>query len=78
MFTQFEEGNLLSETRKVAEIDDKSSDKSDNNSIMSPLISREDMDATDSDDDSDDEPMSRNMLEDIRDRSQSHTNITRR
>ena len=35
-FTQFEEGNLLSETRNDAE----SGDESDDNSIMSPLISK--------------------------------------
>ena len=37
MFTQFEEGGLLSETRDDAE----SSDKSDVNSIMPPLIGKE-------------------------------------
>ena len=35
-FTQFEEGNLLSETYEDAESDDKS----DNNSIIPPLISK--------------------------------------
>ena len=34
-FTQFEEGNLLSKTRKDAE----SGDKSDDDSIMLPLLS---------------------------------------
>ena len=36
-FTQFEEGNLLSETCNNAESDDKS----DDNSIMPPLLSEE-------------------------------------
>ena len=42
-FTQFEEGNLLYETRDNME----SGDKSDNNSIMPPLISKEEMNAMD-------------------------------
>ena len=37
MFTQFEEGNLLSENRDDAE----SGDKYDDNSIMPPLIREE-------------------------------------
>ena len=41
--TQFEEGDILSETRNEAE----SSDESDNDSIMPPLISEEEMDAMD-------------------------------
>ena len=61
-FTQFEEGNLLSETREDTEINDKSSDKSDDDSIMPPLLSEEEIDAMDSGDDSDDEPMSTDML----------------
>ena len=36
MFTQFEDGNLLSETRNDAE----SGDKSDENLIMPPLLSK--------------------------------------
>ena len=43
-FAQFDEGRLLSETRNDAE----SGDKSDDNSIMSPLPSEEEMDAMDS------------------------------
>ena len=35
---QFEEGGLLSETREDAEIDDESGDKSNDNSIMLPLL----------------------------------------
>ena len=49
-FAQFEEGVLLSETRDGAEI----SDKSDDDSIMQPLISKEYMDVMDSGDESDD------------------------
>ena len=40
-FTQFEEDNLLSETRNDAEI----GDKSDDDSIMSSWLSKEEMDA---------------------------------
>ena len=61
-FTQFEEGNLLSETRNDAE----SGDKSDDSSIMPPLLSKEEMDAMDFGDDSDDDNISMEMLEDIR------------
>ena len=38
MFAQFEEENLLSETREDAENDDKSGDKSDDYSVMLPLL----------------------------------------
>ena len=44
MFAQFEEENLLSETRDDAE----SGQKSDENSVMPLLISEEEMDAMDS------------------------------
>ena len=44
MFAQFEEENLLSETRDDAE----SGEKSDENSVMPLLISEEEMDAMDS------------------------------
>ena len=54
MFTQFEEGGLLSETSDDAEI----GDKSDDDSIMPPLISKEETDAMDSGNESDDIPMS--------------------
>ena len=43
-FTQFEVGNLLSETREDAE----SSYESDEDSIMPPLLSEEEMDTIDS------------------------------
>ena len=57
MFTQFEEGNLLSETRNDAE----NGDKYDNNSIMPPVIRKEEIDMTDFGDESDNEHMSTNM-----------------
>ena len=78
MITYFEEGNILSETCNGAESNDESDDESDDNSIMSPLISLEEMDALDYGEESDDEPMSMEMLEDIRDRSQSHPDVNRR
>ena len=73
-FTQFEEGNLLSETHNDAE----SGDKSNDNAIMPPLLSEEEMDAMDSGYESDHDPMSTEMLEDIRFGSQSHPNVNRR
>ena len=42
-FTQFEEENLLSETRNVAEIGDESND----NSLIPPLLRKEEMDVMD-------------------------------
>ena len=74
MFTQFEEGNLISETCD----DMESGDKYNDNSIMPPLISEEEMDAMDSGYESEDEPMSTDTLEDIRDISQSHPIVNRR
>ena len=59
MFTHFEEGNVWSKTRNDAE----SSDKYGDNSIMPPLISEEEMDTIDSGDESDDDPMSTEMVE---------------
>ena len=73
-FAQFEEGNLSSETRNNAEIGDKYND----DSIMPTLLSKEEMDVVGSEDDSDDDPMSREMVEEIRDGSQSHPNVNRR
>ena len=73
-FAHFEERDLLSETRN----DTESGDKSDNDSIMPPLISEEDMDAMNSGDESDHEPIYTEMLEDIIDGSQSHPNINSR
>ena len=48
-FTQFEEGNILTETCNDAE----SGDEYDDNSIIPPLLSKEDMDSIDSGDESD-------------------------
>ena len=73
-FTQFEEENLVSETRNDAESGDKSNDKS----IMRPLPSKEEIYAMDSGDESDNEPMSTEMLEDIRGGSQSHLKVNSR
>ena len=44
---------------------------------MPPLLSEEEMDAMDYGDESDDEPISTDMLEDIRGGSQSHLNVNR-
>ena len=44
---------------------------------MLPLISEEEMDAMDSGNDSEDEPMHTEMLEYIRDGSKSHSNVNR-
>ena len=60
-FAQFEEGDLLSETCNDAE----GGDKSDDNSIIPPLLSEEEMDAMYYDNESDDDPISMEILEDI-------------
>ena len=73
-FTQFEEGKLLSETSNDVE----RSEKSDNDSIMPPLLREEKMGAMDSGDELDNNPMSAEMLEDICDRSQYHPSVNRR
>ena len=70
-FAQFEEGNILTKTRNDAE----SGDKSDNKSIM---MSKQDIDAMNSDDESDHGSIPTEMLEDIRDGSQTHLNVDRR
>ena len=72
--TQFEEGDLLSKTRDDAE----SSEKSDDDSIMPPLICEDEMDGMDTGDESEDEPMSTEMLEDICDSIQPHQSVNRR
>ena len=73
MFAKVEEGYLLSEACEDAESGDKSGDESDEDSIMPPLLRLEETGVLDSDDESDYEHMSTEMLEDIRDGSQSHT-----
>ena len=74
MFTQFEEGGLLSETRNNSESGDESYD----NSIMPPLPIKEEMDVMDSGNESDHDPTSTEKLEDNIDGSQSHTNVNMR
>ena len=66
-------GNLLSGTRDGAE----RGNKSYNDSIMPQLLSEEETDAMDSDNEYDDEPMSTDMLEYICDGSQPHPSINR-
>ena len=53
-------------------------DEYDEASIMPTIISKEEMDAMDYSDELDDEPMYTNMLEYIRDGSQSHRNANRK
>ena len=65
---QFEEGNISTKTHNNVESDD-------DDSIMSPLLSEEDMDAMDSDDESDHYLISTEILEDIRDGCQTHPNV---
>ena len=73
-FAQFEEDNLLCETRNYAEI----GGEYDDDSIMPPLLIEEEMNVMDSGDESDHEPMYTEMLEYICDISQSHPNINNR
>ena len=70
MFAQFEEGNILNETRN----DTESSDKSDNESI---IMSEQDMYNLNSSDESDHDLISMEMLHDIRDGSQTHKNVNK-
>ena len=70
-FTHFEEGNIWTKTRNDAE----SGYKSVNESIM---MSKQDMDAINSGDESDHDLISMEMLEDIRDGGQTHPNVNRR
>ena len=73
-FTQFEEGGIWTKTHNDAE----SGDKSNDNSIMPPLLSEEEMHAMDSGDESDHDIISTEMLEDISDGSQSHPIVNQR
>ena len=73
-FTHFEEGNILTKNCNDAE----SCDESDDDSIMTPLLRKEEMDAMDSGDESDHDLISTEILEDICDGSQSHRNVNRR
>ena len=76
--TQFEEGNLVSETHENSESDGKSGDESKDDSIMPPLLSVEEIYEINSGDDSDDEYISTEMIEYIHDVSQYHQNVDRR
>ena len=67
-FAHFEEGNILTETCNNAE----GGDKSDNEYIM---MSKQDMENINSGDESDHDLISTEMLEDIRDGSQTHLNV---
>ena len=70
-FAQFKEGNILTETGNY----DERSDEPDNESIM---MSEQDMENINSGDESDHDLISTEMLEDIRDGSQTHPNINKR
>ena len=70
-FAHFEEGNILTKTLNNAE----SGDESDNESIM---MSKQEMDAINSGDESDHDLISTEILEDIRDGSQTHQNVNKR
>ena len=70
-FTQFEEGNILTETRNNAE----SGDESDSKSIM---MSKQDMENLDEKEKFDDDPTSMETLHDIRDGNQTHPDIDKR
>ena len=70
-FTQFEEGNLLSETRN----DTESGDESNSESIM---MSEKDMENLDETETFDDDLTSTETLYDIRDGNQTHPKINKR
>ena len=70
-FAQFEEGNILTETRN----NEESGDVSDKKCIM---MSEQDMENLNSNENSDHDLISTEMLEDIRDGSQTHPNINKR
>ena len=70
-FTQFEEKNIFTKNSN----DSESGDESDKESIM---MSKQDMDAMNSGDESDHDLISIDMLEDILDGSQTHSNVNRR
>ena len=74
MLTQFEEGNIRTKTCNDVE----SGDKYDKDSVMPPVLIKEEMDAMDSDNESDHDLIYTEMLENIRDRSQSHPSVNQR
>ena len=71
VITQFEEGNLISETRN----DTESGDESDSESIM---MSKQDMENLDEQEKFDDNHISTERLHEICDRNQTHPNIDKR
>ena len=73
-FAQFEEGNILTKNRSNIE----SSDESDDDSIVPPQLSEEEMDTMYSGNESDHDLMSLEMLENIHDRRQSHPKVNQR
>ena len=73
-FAQFKEGDLLSETHN----DEESGDESYDDSIMPPLLSKEEMDTMDYSDESDHDPMSTDMLEDMYDGIQTYLKVNGR
>ena len=70
-FSQFEEGNLISETRNDTESDDESNSKS-------ITMSEKDMENLDKIEKFDDDLISTETLHDICDRNQTHPNIDKR
>ena len=70
-FAQFEEDNFLTENRN----DTESGDKSDSKSIM---MSEKDMENADEKENFDDDLISTELLQDIRDGTQTHPNIDKR
>ena len=73
MFNQFEEGNLWYENRNNTE----NGNESDYDLSLITIISEEEVDEMSLDNDSDVEPMSTDMLENIRDGSQSRPIMNR-
>ena len=74
MFTQLEDSNILTKTRNDAE----SGEKSDDDSIIPPILSKDEMDAMDSGDRSDHDLVYIEILKDIRDGSKFHPNVNKR
>ena len=70
-FPQFEEGKILNETCNDAE----SGEESDSKSLM---MSEQDMENLDSNEQSNHDLISTEMLEDIRDGGQTHPNVNKR
>ena len=69
-FAQFEEGNIITETRNDAESGNESKSKS-------ITINEQDMENLDSNKQPDYDLISTDMLEDIRDGSQTHPNVNK-